>query len=89
MQVQSRRLLLRLVVFYFLELGINYVFRRLGLHWGVTPLFTDGIPSTDETISRMLEAADQAGLVQPGEVVVIIMGTRSNGASDILKIHVA
>ena len=63
------------------------IFRRLALHWGVTPLCIDETPSTDETISRMLEAASSRGLVKAGEVVVIVMGTRKDGASDLLKVH--
>jgi len=65
------------------------VYRRLGLHWGVTPLHIDQTPNTDEPIARMLDAAAARDLVDAGETVVIIMGTRSDGASDLLKVHVA
>ena len=63
------------------------VYRRLALHWGVVPLLVHESPSTDKTISRMVDAASQAGMVQSGEVVVITMGTRFQGASDLMKIH--
>ena len=64
------------------------IFRRLALHWGVTPLCIDETPSTDKTISRMVAAARAKDLVKEGEVVVIVMGTRTDGASDLLKVHV-
>ncbi len=64
------------------------VFRRLALPWGVTPLCIDETPSTDRTIARMLEAAQTRGLIKKDEVVVIVMGTRQDGASDLLKVHV-
>ena len=63
------------------------VYRRLALHWGVVPLQVSETPSTDKTIQRMVEAAKANGLVVPGEVVVITMGTRFQGASDLLKVH--
>ena len=63
------------------------VYRRLALHWGVVPLLVSESPSTDKTIQRMVEAAASQGLVMPGEVVVITMGTRFQGASDLMKVH--
>ncbi len=63
------------------------VYRRLALHWGVVPMKVSETPSTDETIQRMVEAATAQGLVMPGEVVVITMGTRYQGASDLMKVH--
>jgi len=61
--------------------------RRLALHWGVFPLLIDHTPSTDETIHRMVDAALRAGVVRRGETVVLTMGSRQKGASDLLKIH--
>ena len=63
------------------------VYRRLALHWGVAPLLVSETPSTDKTIMRMVEAAAAQNLVLPGEVVVITMGTRFLGASDLMKVH--
>jgi pyruvate kinase len=63
------------------------VYRRLAIHWGVRPLLVDHTPSTDKTIKQMTEAALGAGLVEPGEVVVLTMGSRQHGASDLMKIH--
>jgi len=64
------------------------VYRRLALEWGVYPLLVDNTPSTDETIARMTEAACEAKLAHRGQLVVLTMGSRVNGASDIMKIHV-
>ena len=63
------------------------VYRRLALHWGVFPMKVSETPSTDKTIQRMVEAASELGLVMPREVVVITMGTRYQGASDLMKVH--
>ena len=63
------------------------VYRRLALHWGVIPLLVDETPSTEMTIQRMTAAAKEAGLALPGEVVVLTMGTRFQGASDLMKVH--
>jgi pyruvate kinase len=62
-------------------------YQRLALYWGVLPLLIDGAPSTDETLGRMVQVAKDAGLIQRGEVVVITLGSRTHGASDIMKIH--
>jgi pyruvate kinase len=62
-------------------------YRQLALHWGVFPLLIDHTPSTDETIARMTEAALAAKMATSGELVVITMGSRTHGASDLLKIH--
>ena len=67
--------------------GSRATYRRLALHWGVFPLCVDHTPSTDETIARMTEAALGAGVIKRGEIVVLTMGTREHGASDLLKIH--
>jgi pyruvate kinase len=64
------------------------VYRRMALDWGVYPLLVDQTPSTDKTIARMTEAACKAGLAEKGQTVVLTMGSRVNGASDIMKIHV-
>jgi pyruvate kinase len=61
--------------------------RRLALHWGVTPLLVEHNPSTDETMMAMLAAAARGQHVHPGEVVVITMGSREHGASDLMKVH--
>jgi pyruvate kinase len=64
------------------------VYRRMALDWGVYPLLVDQTPSTDKTIARMTEAACAAKLAEKGQLVVLTMGSRVNGASDIMKIHV-
>jgi pyruvate kinase len=63
------------------------VYRQLALDWGVYPLLVDQTPSTDEMIARMTDAACEAKLAQAGEVVVLTMGSRVHGASDLMKIH--
>jgi len=50
-------------------------FRALCLVWGVTPLYTSEFRDTEEMVARSIELAKQAGLVKPGEKVVITAGT--------------
>ena len=64
------------------------VYRRLALHWGVTPLLIEDPPtSADETIEAMCQVALASGHVKPGDPVVITLGTRRNSASDLLHIR--
>ena len=65
--------------------------RHLALEWGVVPL---PIPETDDVEdlwSRSVGAAREAGLVDPGQRVVITAGTAVNipGSTNVIKVDVA
>jgi pyruvate kinase len=48
--------------------------RRLALVWGVTPLLAPPFSSTDEMVQSALAQVRDAGLAQPGDLVVVTAG---------------
>lgn len=66
------------------------VFRQLALVWGVVPLQIPVYASTDEMIAYTTHAATEAGLVRPGDRVVITAGIPASGEgrTNMLKVHV-
>ncbi|MEG0780181.1 MAG: pyruvate kinase, partial [Oscillospiraceae bacterium] len=63
--------------------------RQLALSWGVTPLLMPYARDTDELISLAVERAEQAGLVQPGDLVVLTAGLPAGvpGTTNMIKVH--
>jgi pyruvate kinase len=63
---------------------------RLALVWGVVPLLIPHCANTDEMIARGEQAALEAGLVQPGDVVVFTASVPPGvaGRTNMLKVHV-
>jgi pyruvate kinase len=66
------------------------VYRRMALVWGVVPLLVPEYTSTDEMIETTTRAARDAGLVRPGDRVVITAGIPAGGEgkTNMLKVHV-
>ncbi len=64
--------------------------RQLALVWGVYPLLVRAYDSTDDMYEITTRAAVQAGLVRPGDVVVITAGVPAGGegGTNMLKVHV-
>ncbi|MDH4176330.1 MAG: pyruvate kinase, partial [Thermoleophilia bacterium] len=65
--------------------------RHLALEWGVTPV---PIPETDDVEDlwgRSLQAAREAGLVEPGDRIVLTAGTAVNipGSTNVIKVDSA
>jgi pyruvate kinase len=62
---------------------------RLALVWGVHPMkFEREIPDTDEMIKKGEEMLLAAGLVEKGDVVVVVSGTQpQRGATNMMKIE--
>ena len=65
--------------------------RHLALEWGVTPV---PIPETDDVEDlwgRSLQAAREAGLVEPGDRIVLTAGTAVNipGSTNVIKVDTA
>jgi pyruvate kinase len=52
--------------------------RQLCLHWGVHPLLTRRLSTTDEVVSDAIKVAQSSGLVQEGDTVVLTAGTVGN-----------
>lgn len=63
--------------------------RQLALTWGVTPLIMDYVGSTDEMIDGSVKAAQEAGLIQDGDLVVVTAGVPAGiaGTTNMMKVH--
>jgi pyruvate kinase len=65
--------------------------QHMALEWGVTPLEIAEAGDVDDLWSSSLEAARAAGLVEPGDRVVITAGTAVNipGSTNVIKVDIA
>jgi pyruvate kinase len=66
------------------------VYRQMALVWGVVPLLVPEYTSTDDMIAYTTSAALKAGLVKPGDQVVITAGIPAGGEgrTNMLKVHI-
>ncbi|WP_125154023.1 pyruvate kinase [Clostridium rectalis] len=66
------------------------VARKLALNWGVFPILTKKVESTDELIETSVEMALDTGYVCKGDLVVIAAGipVSYSGTTNMLKVHV-
>lgn len=66
------------------------VCRQLNLSWGVTPLLVAEQKDTDELFEHAVDAAQKAGVVTDGDLVVITAGVPLgiSGTTNLLKVHV-
>ena len=65
------------------------VARQLQMVWGVQPLLVLNLPSIDETLQASLNIAQEKGLVEAGDLVVITAGTLQGvaGSTDFIKVE--
>ncbi|WP_027717850.1 pyruvate kinase [Desulfovirgula thermocuniculi] len=65
------------------------VLRKLALVWGVQPLLVGYTRDTDGMIASAIEASLAAGLISPGDLVVITAGVPAgvHGTTNLLKVH--
>lgn len=65
------------------------VYRQLGLSWGITPVIMPYANNTDELINLSVEATQDAGLVQNGDLAVITAGVPVgvSGTTNMIKAH--
>ncbi|WP_343209760.1 pyruvate kinase [Anaerolentibacter hominis] len=66
------------------------VCRQMNLSWGVTPIVIKEEHNTDDLFEHAVEAAERAGYVKPGELVVITAGVPLgiSGTTNLIKVHV-
>jgi pyruvate kinase len=62
--------------------------RQLALAWGVQPMVTAELASTDDIVWYAVEAAAHAGFVHPGEIVMVLAGspTEDEPVTDVLRL---
>ncbi|NJM65190.1 MAG: pyruvate kinase [Acaryochloris sp. RU_4_1] len=66
------------------------VARQLQMVWGIQPLLVLNLPSIDETLQASLNIAQEKGLVEEGDLVVITAGTLQGvaGSTDFIKVEI-
>lgn len=73
-------------------IALTYVeptYRRLALTWGVIPFLTDRFTTSEEMIRRAIGAPTAAGLLKPGDRVVIAAGLPVDqvGEMNMVQVH--
>ena len=69
---------------------LKSTYYQLALAWGTYPLLVDVKENTDELFSHAVDAAQQAGFLENGNLAVITAGVPLgvNGTTNLLKVHV-
>lgn len=63
--------------------------RQMALYWGVVPLMMPYASNTDELVEYSVRAAEGAGLVKQGDLVVVTAGVPVgvSGTTNMIKVH--
>ena len=63
--------------------------RQMALYWGVVPLLMPYAQNTDQLIDFAVRAAEEAGLVKQGDLVVLTAGVPVgvSGTTNMIKVH--
>ncbi len=66
-------------------------YRQLSMSWGVVPIMIKQEMDLDRLFDHTVSCVEKAGIVRPGEVVVITTGVPLgvSGTTNLLKVHVA
>lgn len=66
-----------------------HIARQLNLSWGIAPIVMPYAGNTDELIEQSVTAAQQAGLVRDGDLVIITAGVPVgvSGTTNMMKAH--
>lgn len=67
------------------------VYRQLALSWGVLPLLIEEKSDAEELFDHAVDAAESAGLIEKGDVVVLTAGVplSVSGTTNLIKVQVA
>ena len=64
------------------------IYKRLALWWGVVPLQSTFVATTDDMILQGEAILKREGLVQPGDTVLMLAGqSHTTGATNMLRVH--
>jgi pyruvate kinase len=68
----------------------DITYRRMALVWGVTPMMAPQFNTIDEMVQLVVRTANDAGLVDRGDSIVIIAGVPFGigGQTNFLKLHI-
>ncbi len=67
------------------------VYRQLGLSWGVVPLLLEEMTDAEELFNHAVDTAEEAGIINKGDVVVLTAGVPLgvSGTTNLIKVQVA
>ena len=70
---------------------VDWARRQMALEWGVTPILIKECENVEELWNESVRASREAGLIEPGDRVVITAGTQVNlpGSTNVIKVDVA
>ncbi len=70
---------------------VDWAMRQLALEWGVTPVLITETGNVEDLWRLAVDAAREAGIVEPGDRVVITAGTAVNipGSTNVIKVDIA
>lgn len=60
---------------------------RMALYWGITPVLMEQPETTDELISQVEQALIERGLIVPGDLVAMVMGSPPGEPASTMKLH--
>jgi pyruvate kinase len=64
------------------------VYRQLALWWGVVPVKSEFVENTDDLLSEGVERLKARGLVQKGDMVLMLSGRSiASAATNMLRVH--
>lgn len=77
----------RVPVFAFSPFG--EVRRRIALYWGVHPVYSPRVKSTDHMVEGAARRLRELGAVRPGDLIAVVAGTpiAQRGTTNLLKLH--
>lgn len=66
-------------------------YRKLALTWGVVPVLLDEVDDLDMLFDNAVKSAQELGVVNSGDIVVISTGVplKMSGTTNLLKVHIA
>ncbi|HZS31565.1 MAG TPA: pyruvate kinase [Gaiellaceae bacterium] len=70
---------------------VDWAMRQLALEWGVTPVLITETGNVEDLWRLAVDATREAGLLEPGDRVVITAGTAVNipGSTNVIKVDIA
>jgi pyruvate kinase len=65
--------------------------QQMALEWGVLPLLMPSTVDVEDLWRRTIETARASGIVEPGDLVILVAGTAVNlsGSTNVIKVDVA
>ena len=65
--------------------------QQMAIEWGVLPLLLGATEDVEDLWARTIQTARSSGLVEPGDLVILVAGTAVNlsGSTNVIKVDIA